>query len=439
LEQYNNKENSTNLKVRKGKMILLGIIPFVVLVGIIIFLLSPSGTAFLHGGTPLPNITIEKVEFQDETIVAYIRNTGQIDTSVSQADINDRIHPAAIEPKKDIKRFESAKIIIPFSWNRAEPYEIGITTDDGTRFSKLVDAAAPTIAPNYEQLSIFAIIGTYVGIIPIMVGLLWYPFIRKLSHNIYNFFLSFTAGLLVFLGIDALLESNEIIVTNVSSIFNGQMLIIIITIITFLGLNLVTKKLTRRRSKEKQQPLEQQEKYHSSKSSSSSLSSVSSTSSGPSQSEIIKPLTLSMMIAIGIGLHNFGEGLAIGSTILIGEIALSTFLIIGFTIHNTTEGLAIISPLKQSQKKISIRSLVILGLIAGGPTILGTWIGGFLYYPIATAIFIAIGAGAIFQVVHQIYSWFSSYSEGKNVFNDGYIISGFLVGMIAMYLTGLLV
>jgi zinc transporter ZupT len=217
------------------------------------------------------------------------------------------------------------------------------------------------------------------------------------------------------------------------------MLIIIITIITFLGLNLVTKKLTRRRSKEKQQPLEQQEKYHSSKSSSSSLSSVSSTSSGPSQSEIIKPLTLSMMIAIGIGLHNFGEGLAIGSTILIGEIALSTFLIIGFTIHNTTEGLAIISPLKQSQKKISIRSLVILGLIAGGPTILGTWIGGFLYYPIATAIFIAIGAGAIFQVVHQIYSWFSSYSEGKNVFNDGYIISGFLVGMIAMYLTGLLV
>jgi zinc transporter ZupT len=372
-------------------------------------------------------------------LLLHIRNTGQIDTSVSQADINDRIHPAAIEPKKDIKRFESAKIIIPFSWNRAEPYEIGITTDDGTRFSKLVDAAAPTIAPNYEQLSIFAIIGTYVGIIPIMVGLLWYPFIRKLSHNIYNFFLSFTAGLLVFLGIDALLESNEIIVTNVSSIFNGQMLIIIITIITFLGLNLVTKKLTRRRSKEKQQPLEQQEKYHSSKSSSSSLSSVSSTSSGPSQSEIIKPLTLSMMIAIGIGLHNFGEGLAIGSTILIGEIALSTFLIIGFTIHNTTEGLAIISPLKQSQKKISIRSLVILGLIAGGPTILGTWIGGFLYYPIATAIFIAIGAGAIFQVVHQIYSWFSSYSEGKNVFNDGYIISGFLVGMIAMYLTGLLV
>jgi zinc transporter ZupT len=147
-----------------------------------------------------------------------------------------------------------------------------------------------------------------------------------------------------------------------------------------------------------------------------------------------------MMVAIGIGLHNFGEGLAIGSTILIGEIAF-TFLIIGFTIHNTTEGLAIISPLANSQKKINIGRLVILGLIAGAPTILGTWIGGFLYYPIATAIFIAIGAGAIFQMVYQIYSWFSSsYSAaGKKVYDDGYIISGFLVGMIMMYLTGLLV
>lgn len=141
MEQYNNKKEESNNnidhKLGKGKIILFGAIPFLVLAGIIIFLLSLTGAAFLHGGIPLPNITIEKVEFQEQSIVAYIRNTGQIDTSISQADINDRIHPAAIEPKKELKRFESAKIIIPFSWNRAEPYEIGITTDEGTRFSKL--------------------------------------------------------------------------------------------------------------------------------------------------------------------------------------------------------------------------------------------------------------------------------------------------------------
>ena len=115
-------------------------------------------------------------------------------------------------------------------------------------------------------------------------------------------------------------------------IFNGPMLIIIVTIITFLGLTYITKKLTKK-SKNKKQSLEQ-EKHHSSKSFSTSLSS---TSMG-SQLEIIKPLTLSMMVAIGIRLQNFGEGLSIGFTILIGEIALSTFLIIGVTIHNTTEG-----------------------------------------------------------------------------------------------------
>lgn len=97
------------------------------------------------------------------------------------------------------------------------------------------------------------------------------------------------------------------------------MLIILVTIITFLGLTFITKKLTKK-SKKKKQSLEQ-ENHHSSKSFSTSLSS---TSMG-SQLEIIKPLTLSMMVAIGIGLHNFGEGLAIESTILIGEIALSTF------------------------------------------------------------------------------------------------------------------
>ena len=108
--------------------------------------------------------------------------------------------------------------------------------------------------------------------------------------------------MLVFLGVDALFESNEIIVTNVSDLFNGQMRIIIVTIITFLGLTFITKKLTKK-SKKKKQSLEQ-EKHHSSKSFSTSLSS---TFMG-SQLEIIKPLTLSMMVAIGIRLHNFGEG-----------------------------------------------------------------------------------------------------------------------------------
>jgi zinc transporter ZupT len=152
---------------------------------------------------------------------------------------------------------------------------------------------------------------------------------------------------------------------------------------------------------------------------------------------LLRPIAISMMISIGIGLHNFGEGLAIGAAVLLGEVALSTFLILGFTLHNTTEGLAIVAPMAK-HRRVPIIKLVIMGLIAGVPTIFGAWIGGFLYSPIATIIFLSIGAGAIFQVVYTIGSWMYQ-TTGARGLNNASIIAGFTVGMLIMYLTGLLV
>ena len=383
----------------KVKTIASGIIPFGFLVIMILYLIGPSSD-LLEFGVSLPEITIEKIEFIDSEIHVAVRNTGPIPVNIAMVDVNDRIQPAAIEPDKSLERFETALVRIPFSWNEAEPYTIGITLDDGVRFDKFIEAATPAIKSDYKLAGFFAIIGTYVGIIPVMIGLLWLPFIKRIGKNKYNFFLALTIGLLIFLGIDAMLEGFEVSKENFSTNFNGELLIITITLLSFLGLYYSAEKLTSR----------------------TNLTASS------------KPLAIGLMIAIGIGLHNLGEGLAIGAAIGLGQVALSTFLIVGFALHNTTEGIAIASPLAKTKSPIS--KIIILGLIAGSPAIFGTWIGGFFYSPYTAIVFLSIGAGAIFQVALVILKWLYQ-SEQKLV--QASIVSGIGVGMLIMYLTSILV
>jgi ZIP family zinc transporter len=448
------KEQEVNSLYKKRshrkRIVAAAFIPFIVLAVMIFLLFSPTFQSFINSGIPLPDVAIEKIEFRENPsqIIAFIRNAGPTEITIAQADVNDRIHAAAIEPSKTLSRLSDAKVMIPFFWNPAEPYEVGITTDDGTRFSKTIEAAALAPNPDSGQIIFFAVIGIYVGIIPVMIGLLWYPFIRSMSRNKYNFFLSLTAGLLVFLGIDALLESNELATDNVSSIFSGQMLIVIVTTISFIGLLYASEKLTQRAIKKSMSTAAAETASTYIPYSNSTATSSSQTKSQVGQremQELVRPLAISLMIAIGIGLHNFGEGLAIGAAVLLGEIALSTFLIIGFTLHNTTEGLAIVAPLAKS-RKLMLRRLVLMGMIAGAPTIAGAWIGGFLYSPIAAIIFLSVGAGAIFQVVYSIGSWVlrpvDNTDKDKNkkiVKVNLFTIAGFAIGMVIMYVTGLLV
>lgn len=387
-------------KSSKAKLIASGTIPFVFILLMMAYIFGP-GADLLDFGVPLPEITIEKVDFVDSEIQATVRNTGPIPVEIAMADINDRIQPAAIEPDKHLERYEAALVRIPFEWNEAEPYIVGITVDDGTRFEKEIEAAAPALELSLDLAIFFAIIGTYVGVIPVMIGLLWLPFIKKISKQKYHFFLALTAGLLLFLGIDSIEEALEVSAESLADSFNGVLLVATVLVFSFLGLYYAGEKLV---SKAK-------------------------------SSKLTKPVAIALMISIGIGLHNFGEGLAIGAAVGMGSVAFSTFLIIGFALHNTTEGIAIASPM--SREKLMIGKLAAMGMIAGVPAIFGAWVGGFVYSPFTSVIFLAIGAGAIFQVILVILKWIKQ--EGDNALSSGAVVSGFVVGMGIMYLTGIIV
>ena len=447
--------SSSSLQPRwfaSAKMVAIALVPLAVLAAMIAFIFGP-GQQFLGTGTPLPEISIERIEFQEGgRIIAYIRNTGPIDVTVAQADVNDRILPAAIEPSKELPRLVEAKVIIPFPWNEGDPYEIGVTSSDGTRFSKGVNAAAPAATPDIEQAAFFGLIGTYVGIIPVLAGLLWLPFIKRLSLQKYRFFLSLTAGLLVFLGIDALVEGSEIAAESVAGVFNGQILIVLVAILSFLVLMYASTKLGERSkgrtaaatttTAEEEEEVDKLSAYDDSIHASQAKKTLDQQQQQQQQHlVVVKPVAMALMISIGIGLHNFGEGLAIGASVVLGEIALSTFLIVGFMIHNTTEGLAIVSPLAKTKVRRMIGKIIIMGLIAGVPTIIGTWIGGFIYSPVAAIIFLSIGAGAIFQVVFLIYQGMAKEEteRGGKIMSDASIIAGFAAGMLIMYVTGLMV
>src|SRR5687768_15230716 len=376
-----------------------GLAPLVLL-AILVFVFLKAGPVgvFRQAFPPIEQLTVQRVSLPDPGLMRLtVVNGGPEPVTIAQIYVDDASWAHTIDGDRTVGRLERRTISIPYPWVEGEPHLIKVVTSTGLTFETEVAVATQTPEPTARYILTFAMLGIYVGVIPVLLGLLWLPFLRSIDRKWVDFFLSLTIGLLIFLGVDAIAEALENS-ARVAGAFQGLSLVLFGVFGTPLAISALGE--WRRRAK-----------------------------------KTLSPLYVAALIALAIGLHNLGEGLAIGAAYATGEIPLGTFLVLGFLLHNTTEGLGIVAPL--AKEKIRIRALVLLGLLAGVPTILGAWIGGFTYSPLWVTLFFAIGAGAILQVIYELWKLFARRTEGGLAAPLN--AAGVMVGLVIMYVTGLLV
>ncbi len=352
-----------------------------------------------RAGPPIEELAVEKTKLEPNKIELTLRNTGPDEVQLAQVFVADAYvdFQGAEEP---IGRLESETITIDFPWQDGQPYLVSMLTSTGLVIDHEIAAAVETPETDGDLFALMALLGLYVGVIPVALGMLLLPAMRRFRPTWIRAVMAVTVGLLAFLAVDASLEGFEIAGES-GGAFGGTELVLLGAGLAFMALTAVDRYLSSKREGE--------------------------SGSGA---------RLALMIAIGIGLHNMGEGLAIGSAYAISELALGAALVVGFAIHNTTEGFAIVAPLVRDQERPSISRLALLGIIAGAPAILGAVIGASVTNAELSAFLLGIGVGAVIQVIVQIVP---SMRDAGGRALDAVTASAIAAGAIAFYLTSLLV
>jgi len=382
--------------------VLLGLLPLLGLGVLLAFIVLNGAGVDRQDAPPVEDLTFGRVTLPTENeLVVPITNGGPDPVTVAQVNVNDALTGFEMESgQTTIQPLGSTEMTIPYTWVEGEFYGITLITSTGTTFDAEVPVALLTPGFSAESFWRYALIGFYVGVVPVSLGLLWFPFLRRLGTAGLNFVLALTVGLLVFLVVDTLLEAGEV-AGELPGAFSGVPLVIMVSLLTLLGL-LGAEQLFRR---------------------------------GREQAS---RLSTSYRISFGIGLHNLGEGLAIGAAFALGETALGTFLVLGFTLHNITEGVGIAAPILKEKPKLA--HFAWLALLGGGPAIVGTWIGGFAYSNLLSTVFLAIGAGAILQVIYEVTRLLLKDSaRSKAPALSAVNLGGLTAGIAIMYATALLV
>jgi hypothetical protein len=352
--------------------------------------------AFDVGAPPVEKLTFERTVLDAEGIHLYVRAGGSESVTIAQVTVDDAFWVFTQDPSGPLSRLSGAWLHIPYPWVLGEAHEIKVRTNTGVAFTKAIEVAVSTPKPQLGQLQPQALLGAFVGIVPVAIGMLFFPALASLGARRMNFVLALTVGLLGFLFVDTLEEGLEM-GSEAAEAFQGTAMVLATAAIAFLALM-----VTGRRH------------------------------GAPSG------LALAAYIALGIGLHNFGEGLAIGAAFAAGIAGLGTFLVLGFTLHNVTEGIGIVAPLVDKRPPLPV--FIGLALLAGAPAIPGLWLGSISFGPQWAAFALAIGAGAILQVIIEVGAYLVRHAErhGENWVSFS-TLAGIIAGSGIMYLTAILV
>lgn len=376
--------------------------PLVLLAAVFVAFFWLDPLARLTGDQPpVEDIAVERVVLNTEGIVLHVINAGAEPVTIAQVQVDEAYWTFSISPSNELPRLGRAVVTIPYHWVAGEAHEVRLVTRTGATFDHVIDVAVASPVSDSKRWFLLGIVGLFVGIVPVGLGLMWFPLLHNLKKKTLNFILALTVGLLLFLLFDTLIEGVEL-AGEAPGVFNALPLVFLIAMMSY-----------------------------------ALLSAVGNRSGIRDRSTPKGRLWIATAIAIGIGLHNLGEGMAVGASIAAGDAALGSFLVVGFVLHNVTEGVGIGAPMAFDRP--GLRRLILLTAIAGGPAIAGAWLGGFSYTPFLAAVFFAIGAGAILQVVVEVGKLLERTEVDQLNLFTWPNLSGLFAGLAIMWVTALIV
>jgi zinc transporter, ZIP family len=391
---------SGDRETRWGPWALLwALLPLLLLAGVVALIVRTDAGLGERTVPPIETLSVQRVRLPEPGLIELeVVNDGPDAVTIAQVLVDDAYWRFALDGGPELDRLESATVAIPYPWVEGEAHHIALVSATGVLFEAEVPVAVESPAADRESFWRFALVGLYVGVVPVALGLLWYPFLRRLGRGGMDFVLALTVGLLVFLVVDMFEEAREVALAAPGAL-GAPTLVPVLALLTAALLVTVGRSLRARGG---------------------------------------TGLPLAYQIATGIGLHNLGEGLAIGGAFALGEVALGVFLILGFTLHNVTEGIGIAAPIVRERP--ALPHFVALAAVGGVPAILGTWIGAYVYSPFWTAVFLAVGVGAILQVIVEVgrLVWQGRARRGEPALGWT-TFGGVAAGVAVMYLTALLV